>query len=346
MLPLDLVYSVADYCSIQDLYSLCLLSQYFHKCATPILYGHVTLARTKSIDLFCRTIISGRPNIRFYLKSLTLRTPWGDIKEMDAPVADSIRTALHLTPNLVDLNLSLTLMPFNAIFKDSDFPFTLRRLSGPLHASQGFIQFLNRQTLVEELYVSHTPRGFSLQRVNSDTFPRLSNVSAGFQTLSSLIPSRPLSSIGCTTLSPGEFVDFGELLMRSTSPVQYLNVVLLRSRKEIVKTVQLFIDSIPTVYDTLEDLHVTLSFPLDFVSKHNSIHARLKRYTSSQEFEELRLSLSSFSKLQTFSLSHERCNNDLPPEFCDSVTELSQLDVWKSSSPSLVSMSLFGVAPA
>ncbi|KAG9087034.1 hypothetical protein FS749_003213 [Ceratobasidium sp. UAMH 11750] len=134
--------------------------------------------------------------------------------------------------------------------------------------------------------------------------------------------------------------------MRSASPVQYLNVVLLRSRKEIVKTVQLFIDSIPTVYDTLEDLHVTLSFPLDFVSKHNSIHARLKRYTSSQEFEELRLSLSSFSKLQTFSLSHERCNNDLPPEFCDSVTELSQLDVWKSSSPSLVSMSLFGVAPA
>ncbi|KAG8796574.1 hypothetical protein FRC12_019081 [Ceratobasidium sp. 428] len=346
MLPLDIVYSVADHCSTLELHSLCLLNLYLHKSATPILYKHINLARTKSINLFCRTIITGHPVLRLYPKSLTLRTPWGDIKEMDMPAAEAIRTALHLTPNLEDLNLSLASTPFSAIFRESRFPFTLRRFTGPLHASHGFARFLSKQVLMEELYVSQTPRGFALQRIDPASLPKLCRVFSGFQTLSSLVPSRPLSRIGCTTLSPNEFAEFGDLLTCSTSPVQCLDVVLLRSRKEIVKTVQFFIDSIPAVYDTLEHLHVTLSFPLDFISKHNSIHARLKRYTSSQEFEELRFALSNFSKLQTFSLIHERCNNDLPPEFCHSVTELSQLDVWKTSSPSLVSMSLFGVAPA
>ncbi|KAG9121915.1 hypothetical protein FRC07_001937, partial [Ceratobasidium sp. 392] len=309
-------------------------------------FGIAFACVTNSLGLSVSTIISGRIILRQYPKSITIRTPGGDIKEIDAPVASAIRAALHLTPNLVDLNLSLTSTPFNAIFKDSDFPFTLRKFSGPLHSSHGFAQFLNKQSLLEELYVSHTPRGFSLQRVDPHALSKLSVVSSNFQTLLSLVPSRPLSRVDCTTLSPNEFVEFGDLLTRSAGSVCYLDVVLLRSRKEIVKTVQLFIDSIPAAYDTLEHLHVTLSFPLDFISKHNSIHARLKRYTSSQEFEELRLALGKFARLQTFSLSHERCNNDLPPEFCHSVTELNQLNVWRSSSPSLISMSLFGVAPA
>ncbi|QRV78862.1 hypothetical protein RhiJN_06877 [Ceratobasidium sp. AG-Ba] len=346
MLPLDLVYSVTDYCSIREVYSLCLLNQYFHRSTTPVLYGHVNLINTRSITLFCQTVASGCPTLRHSTKSLTLRSPWGDIKEIDALVAKSIRIALHLLPNLEDLTLSLAAAPFNAIFQESEFPFRLRRFSGPLYASDGLARFLENQTLVEQLSISHTPRGFALQAVDPGAFPGLQYISAGFQTLQSLVPSRPLVRINCTALSSSEFVEFGKLLSRSCAPVRSLEVVLLRSRKEIVKTVQLFIDSIPTVYRTLEDLHVTLSFPLDFISTHNSIRARLKCYSSSQEFEELRLALSNFSKLQTFTLSHERCNNDLTPEFCHSVTELSQLDVWKASSPSLVSMSLFGVAPA
>jgi hypothetical protein len=276
MLPLDLVYSVADYCSIAEIHSLCRLNHYFHRATVPILYGRVNLARTSSIGLFCRTILTGRPILRLYPKTIVVRTPWGDIKEMDTALAKSIRVALHITPNLVDLTLCINSTPFATIFKDSNYPFMLRRFAGPLHTSPGFAQFLNKQTLVEELYVSHTPRGFSLQRLDPDAFPDLSSISSSFQTLSSLVPSRPLSSIGCTSLSATEFPDFGELLTRSASPVRRLDVVLLRTRKEIVKTVQFFIDNIPTVYDTLEHLHVTLSFPLDFVSKHNSMHARLK----------------------------------------------------------------------
>jgi hypothetical protein len=276
MLPLDLVYSVTDHCSFDDLVSLCLLDKYFYQATVHILYSHVHLENTKSTGLFCRTMVEGRPDLRAYPKTIVVCTPWSHLKEMNTPLANSIRAALEMTPNLVNLALSVTSSNFSTIFKDSHYPFMLRTFTGPLHASTGFADFLNSQVRLEEFNVLPAPRGLSLHRIRSNAFPQLHSLSSNFQTLSHLIPSRPLSRVGCTRLLPSEFEAFGELLRHSTNPVQHVVVVLVRPRSAILSVVQSFLDELEGVFDCVEHLSITLTFPLDFVSKHNSIYARLK----------------------------------------------------------------------
>lgn len=276
MLPLDLVYSITDYCSFDDLTALCLLDKYFYRATIHLLYSHVTLEHTKSTGLFCRTMVEGRPNLRAYPKTIILCTPWSHLKEMNTPLANSIRSALELTPNVVDLTLSVTSSNFTTIFKGQRYPFMLRQFTGPLHPSTGFADFLNSQDQIEELNILPTPRGLLPQRIHPDAFPKLHSLTASFQILTYLVPSRPLSRIGCTKLLMSEFEAFGELMTRSTRPIQYLEVVLVRPRSSILGVVQGFLAELEGVFGSVEHLSITLSFPLDFVSKHNSVYARLK----------------------------------------------------------------------
>lgn len=345
MLPLDLVYSIADHCSFDDLTALCLLDKYFYRATVHLLYNHVTLEHTKSIGLFCRTMVEGRPNLRAYPKTIILCTPWNHLKEMNTPLANSIRSALELTPNLVDLTLSVTSSNFTTIFKGQHYPFMLHQFTGPMHASAGFAEFLNSQDQIEELNILPTPRGLLPQRIYPEAFPKLHSITASFQVLTYLVPSRPLYRIGCTKLLMSEFDAFGELMTRSASPIQSLEVVLVRPRSSILTVVQEFLAKLEGIFDSVEHLSVTLTFPLDFVSKHNSVYARLKQRRSTFDgFSELRTAVSKFSHIKSFHLEHERCVNDVPPEFCRSVAELSQFSVWKDSSPTLESLSVFGVS--
>ncbi|KDN34689.1 hypothetical protein RSAG8_12238, partial [Rhizoctonia solani AG-8 WAC10335] len=372
MLPLDLIYSIVDYCSFDDLISLCLLDRYFHRALIHLLYQDIYLERTKSTGLFCRTMVEGRPELRAFPKSIALCTPMSHINEIDTPLANSIRAALELTPNLVDLTLSVTSSNFTTIFKAANYPFMLRSLTAPLHASTGFADFLNSQEQLEELNVLPAARSLLLQRIQSDflnsqeqleelnvlpaarslllqriqseAFPELHTLSCNFQALAHLVPSRPLDRVGCTKLLTTEFEAFGELMTRSTTPITSIAVVLVRPRSSILGVVQAFLQSLEGISSSLEHLSITLSFPLDFVSKHNSIYARLKQRRSTFEgFSELRTAVANFNRIKSFSLEHERCVNDVPPEFCRSVAELSQFAVWKHSSPTLESLSVFGV---
>lgn len=276
MLPLDLVYSITDHCSFEDLTLLCLLDKYFYRATIHLLYKHVHLEDTKSTGLFCRTIVEGRPDLRAYPKAIVLCTPWSHLKEMNTPLANSIRAALELTPNLVDLTLSVTSSNFTTMFKDAHYPFLLRSFTGPLHASAGFADFLNSQTFVEEINVLPAPRGLSLQRIRSNAFPKLQSLSSNFQTLCHFIPSRPLSRVKCTRLLTSEFEAFGELLSRSASPVRQLEITLVRPRSAMLSVVQDLLDKLQGVSSSIEHLSIALSFPLDFVSRHSSIYARLK----------------------------------------------------------------------
>ncbi|KAH7319527.1 hypothetical protein B0J17DRAFT_724060 [Rhizoctonia solani] len=344
MLPLDLIYAIVDYCSFDDLISLCLLDRYFHHALIHLLYKEVYLEHTKSTGLFCRTMVEGRPELRVFPKSIAMCTPMSHTKEIDTPLANSIRAALELTPNIVNLTLSVTSNNLTTIFKGSKYPFMLRSLTAPLHASTGFAGFLNNQEELEEFNVLPAARGLLLQRINPNAFPRLRTLSCSFQALTHLVPSRPLNRVSCTKLLMTEFEAFGELVTRSTAPITSIDVVLVRPRSSILGVVQAFLQNLESISSNLEHLSITLSFPLDFVSKHNSIYARLKQRRSTFEgFSELRTAVSKFSRLKSFSLEHERCVNDVPPEFCRSVAELSQFAVWKHSSPTLESLSVFGV---
>ncbi|KAG8701307.1 hypothetical protein FRC11_012273, partial [Ceratobasidium sp. 423] len=276
MLPLDLIYSIVDYCSFEDLVSLCLLDRYFHRALIHLLYKDVYLEHTKSTGLFCRTMVEGRPQLRAFPKSITVCTPMNHMKEINTPLANSIRAALELTPNLVDLTLSVTSSNFTTIFKGSKYPFMLQKLSAPLHASAGFADFLNRQEQLEEFNVLPAPRGLLLQRIRPDAFPELHILSCNFQALAHLLPSRPLNRIGCTKLLTTEFEAFGELMTRSTAPISSVDVVLVRPRSSMLGVVQAFLQSLEGISNSLEHLSITLSYPLDFVSKHNSMYARLK----------------------------------------------------------------------
>ncbi|CAE6419129.1 hypothetical protein AG1IA_07370 [Rhizoctonia solani AG-1 IA] len=344
MLPLDLIYSIVDYCSFDDLVSLCLLDKYFHRAIIHLLYKDVYLEHTKSTGLFCRTMVEGRPELRAFPKSLTICTPMSHMKEIDTPLANSIRAALELTANLADLTLSVTASNFMTIFKGSKYTFTLRSLTAPLHASAGFADFLNSQKRLKEFNVLPAARGLLLQRIHPDAFPELHALSCNFQALTYLIPSRPLSRIACTKLLTTEFEAFGDLLTRSAVPIMSVDVVLVRPRSSMLGVVQAFLQSLEGVSSSIEHLSITLSFPLDFVSKHNSIYARLKQRRSTFEgFSEIRTAVAQFYRIKSFSLEHERCVNDVPPEFCRSVAELSHFGVWKQSSPALESLSIFGV---
>ncbi|CAE6455426.1 hypothetical protein ACGC1H_005771 [Rhizoctonia solani] len=344
MLPLDLIYSIVDYCSFDDFISLCLLDRYFHRALIHLLYKDIYLEHTKSTGLFCRTMVEGRSELRAFPKSIAICTPMSHMKEIDTPLAHSIRAALELTPNLVDLTLSMTSSNFTTIFKGANYPFTLRRLTAPLHASAGFAGFLNSQEQLEEFNVLPAARGLLLQRIHPDAFPELHTLSCNFQALAHLVPSRPLNRIGCTKLLMTEFEAFGELMTRSTTPITSIDVVLVRPRSSILGVVQAFLQSLEGISCSLEHLSIILSFPLDFVSKHNSIYARLKQRRSTFEgFSELRTAVANFNRIKLFSLEHERCINDVPPEFCRSVAELSHFAVWKHSSPTLESLSVFGV---
>lgn len=276
MIPNDLIYAILDYCTILEVQSLCLLNKYFYRAIIHVLYRNVNLERTKSISLFCRTILHGRPGLRAYPKVLVISTPWNNVGEMNTPLANAIRGALELTPNVEDLTLHLTSAPFTNIFNNSRYPFMLRRFTGPLHASAGFAKFLNEQVLLEDLNVSRTPRGLSMQKIDTSAVPKLSSLSSSWETLSTLVPSRPLSSIGCSKLASNEFAAFGKLLTRSATPVRSIEVVLLRPRHAIVDLARLFIENLQGVNDSLEHLSITLSFSLDFVSHSNSIYARLR----------------------------------------------------------------------
>jgi hypothetical protein len=198
------------------------------------------------------------------------------MKEIDTPLANSIRSALELTPNLIDLTLSVTSSNFTTIFKGSKYPFMLRSLTAPLHASTGFADFLNSQKQLGELNVLPAARGLLLQRIRRDSFPKLRVLSCNFQALTYLVPSRPLSRIACTKLLTTEFEAFGDLLTRSTAPIISVDVVLVRPRSSMLGVVQAFLRSLEAISSSIEHLSITLSFPLDFVSKHNSIYARLK----------------------------------------------------------------------
>ncbi|CAE6440497.1 unnamed protein product [Rhizoctonia solani] len=344
MLPLELVYSIVDYCTFEDIVSLCLLDKYFHRALIHLLYKDIYLENIKSTGLFCRTMVEGRPELRAFPQSIAVCTPTSHMKEIDTPLANSIRAALELTPNLVDLTLSVTSSNFTTIFKGANYPFVLRKLTAPLHASAGFADFLNNQEQLEELNVLPAARGLLLQRVQPDAFPELHNLSCNFQALAHLVPSRPLNRIGCTKLLTTEFEAFGEIMTRSTAPVTRIDVVLVRPRSSILGVVQAFLQSLEGISSSLEHLSITLSFPLDFISKHNSIYARLKQRRSTLEgFSELRTAVANFNQIKSFSLEHERCINDVPPEFCRSIAELSQFVVWKQSSPTLESLSVFGV---
>ncbi|KAJ1299797.1 hypothetical protein OPQ81_000696 [Rhizoctonia solani] len=331
----------AKRCGPVGLYSV----RYFHRALIHLLYKDIYLEHTKSTGLFCRTMVEGRPELRAFPKSITVCTPLSHMKEINTPLANSIRAALELTPNLVDLTLSVTSSNFATIFKGSEYPFMLRRLTAPLHASAGFADFLNAQQQLEEFNVLPAARGLLVQRIRPDAFPELQILSCNFQTLTHLVPSRPLSRIGCTKLLTNEFEAFGELMTRSAAPITSVDVILVRPRSSMLGVVQAFLQCLEGISATLEHLSITLSFPLDFVSKHNSIYARLKQRRSTFEgFSELRTAVSNFGRIRSFSLEHERCVNDVPPEFCRSVVELSQFTVWKQSSPTLESLSVFGVS--
>ncbi|CAE6455431.1 unnamed protein product [Rhizoctonia solani] len=231
-LPIDIVLCIGDYCNRNELRALSLLNKATCGGIAPSLYHDVTLGNRKSIDSFCNAIINGRVELRSYPRTISFSPRITPIKTLNT-LAPHIRQALALTTNLADLTLALPSKIVKAIFRDARFGFTLQRFSCPLIAQTKFNRFLLEQPMIKELIVLGDVRGKTnvgtlVRNPDEDLLPNLDFVSANYDTLSALIPGRPIRHIstGSALLGVPQFQTFGDTLARSSVPIYSLSVCI------------------------------------------------------------------------------------------------------------------------
>ncbi|KAG8701306.1 hypothetical protein FRC11_012272, partial [Ceratobasidium sp. 423] len=228
-LPVDIVLCIADYCNLHDLCVLSLVNRAICDGIAPSLYHYVTLRNRRSIDSFCNAIITGRVELRTYPRTIVFSPRITPIKTLNI-LAPHIRQALALTTNLVDLTLRLPSKIVKAIFRDARLSFTLNRLACPLIAQTKFNRFLLEQSAIKELVILGDVRGkinvgTLIRNPDGSLLPNLDTVSANYDTLSALIPGRPLKHIstGTAILQVPHFQTFGATLAQSSVPVDSLD---------------------------------------------------------------------------------------------------------------------------
>jgi hypothetical protein len=233
----------------------------------PSLYRSVTLKNRKSIEIFCGTIVNGRTELRYYPRTVAFSPKKTLIKTLNTLVLH-IQKALGLMTSLVDLTLALPSKTVKAIFRDAHVSPILCRLSCPLVAQTGFKRFLLEQSMITDIVVLGDVRGkinvgTLIRNPDETLLPNLESVSANYDTLTALIPGRPLKHIstGPAILSVPHFQNFGATLAQSSAPIHSLSVCVSCAPFLLGAVVNHLIESLNENRVFPRTLSMTLVFP-------------------------------------------------------------------------------------
>ncbi|CAE6457795.1 unnamed protein product [Rhizoctonia solani] len=339
-LPTDIVLCIADYCKLHELCMLSLLSKAICAGIAPSLYHYVTLRNRKSIESFCSAVVNGRPELRNYPRTVVLSPKKTLIKTLNALVS-SIRQTLGLMTGLGDLTLALPSKIVKAIFRDAHLSPTLRRLSCPLVAQTGFKRFLLEQSMITDLIILGDVRGkinvgTLIRNPEDSLLPNLESVSANYDTLSALIPGRPLKRIstGSAILNVPHFQTFGATLARSSVPIHSLSVCISCAPFLLGAVVNHLIESLNENLVFPRTLSMTLVFPEKTSADQRTIYPHLQECLQLMKIGEL-------DGLEELEVSAQ----DFPcplTEFHRIAHEVALLPCWTSLCPTLKQVTLFG----
>ncbi|CEL58542.1 hypothetical protein RSOLAG1IB_12148 [Rhizoctonia solani AG-1 IB] len=266
-LPTDIVLCIVDYCKLHEICMLSLLNKATCVGIAPSLYRSVTLKNRKSIESFCGAIVNGRAELRYYPRAVAFSPKKTLIKTLSTLVLH-IQKALGLMTSLVDLTLALPSKTVKAIFRDAHLSSTLRRLSCPLVAQTGFKRFLLEQSMIADIMVLGDVRGkinvgTLIRNPDGTLLPNLESVSANYDTLTALIPGRPLKHIstGSAILSVPHFQTFGATLAQSSTPIHSLGICISCAPFLLGAVVNHLIESLNENRVFPRTLSMTLVFP-------------------------------------------------------------------------------------
>ncbi|CAE7180353.1 unnamed protein product [Rhizoctonia solani] len=346
-LPAELVHLIIRHDRSTSL-PLGLANKQYYYIVMPVLYERVTLKGGRAINAFYNTLVMGNPMLREYPRSLHLErvslTPFDDAGSQ----RQAVKQLLMHVPNITDLNLALDRSTIQYLLEDPQYPFRLLKLEIFPRKNASFVEFLKTQPDIQQLtlnfdpYLEHYyPTDWSevTSPLAPDILPKLKSVQSDMAGLGFLVPSRPITSISISDFQ--EYTGFHKILAKSSAPLEYLKErIHLKSFSWGTTIASQCLPSLKFCHTSLIEYSLRI-FPKSYVS--NSVLFFLED-DRSNSLAKIRGALSAFPGLKKFTLSFRSDQfNDLTPQFCESVPELSRFQVWKECCPKLEEVIIFGI---
>ncbi|CAE6458794.1 unnamed protein product, partial [Rhizoctonia solani] len=356
----DLLVMISEYLREDpgSLSRLCLTCRYVHAAVIEVLYQRVVLHRARAIEIFCTTILEGRPGLRLIPWYLWVGpAQYGRHPEI-VYLVSRLRRTLNLLPKLQVLTFTATAKSFGNVYSGLlECPFKLRTLAAPYHTNLSLVQFLQSQPSVETLRLhdldTEPPRALSIvQHINDlsaqgDFLPHLKFLSADPRVLSALVAGRPISHVEISVGSwlsgePQALRGLIEALTRTSVPLVSLKHNLRNIRIHLWGTK--FLNQLKTtcIKSTLNSLHVTLPVIMRPVLERASsaigpMGAHISRTFGSQ--------LDGFTTLNNFELSLDGItfSDSSLEEIIAVLGDMSELRTWRSYCETLERVTLYGV---
>ncbi|KAJ1300052.1 hypothetical protein OPQ81_011172 [Rhizoctonia solani] len=350
-LPTELVYMmVSDHLAAA---ALTLVNRYYNHIVTPILYGEITLEGCIALKAFGGTLATGRPILRQYPRSLYLFHYPENAHNDTECLKQTIRQILMHVPNLVDLHLTLNPLVVRYLLKEPKYPFMLGKLRMVPTKDSLFIEFLKTQPHIEhlhlmsgsgddDLYFKPGWHGVSTT-LEPQILPNLKSIKSDKASVSFLTPHHPVTSI--SLFQSHKDLDFHKDLAKSSAPLERLSECI--QLWEVPWETGIVSRCLPSLEFCQQSLR---EYSLDIVgTDYRLIQCSVLLFLKNRDDPSYGLSsvkkgLSAFPELEKFRLNfHIDWYNDLTPQFCETVPELSEFGVWKESCPKLQEVTLFGV---
>ncbi|KAG9078093.1 hypothetical protein FRC06_008537 [Ceratobasidium sp. 370] len=270
-------------------------------------------------------------------------------KVFTAPVHSDLRKVLSNTPNLQSLGLLVAPSIIESALRDLRCPFVLTRFTCLFSCGKELFRFLANQTTLEELVFSAEGRAIPitgedpLANFNSRSLPRLESVSANLNTLSILIPGRPVNKarLGASRLTNANHESFARVLSQST--VQ-LDVVELSSD---LAGATLLLSNDDGLLPALRRYHIQprqLTLNLIMPKYHYPQGAELYQDHYLSILNALRdLDLDGFTRMETFEIIQRLGPTSWVTQDQPFVQEYSILETMNQTCPSIKVLNLFGL---
>ncbi|KAH7319528.1 hypothetical protein B0J17DRAFT_685918 [Rhizoctonia solani] len=340
-LPVDIVLCIADYCDTYERCTLSLVNKATCDVIAPSLYHYVTLRNRKSIDSFCNAIINGRLELRGYPRTVAFSPRITAIKALNI-LAPHIRQALAFMTNVVDLTLALPSKIVKAIFRNAQLCFSLRKLSCPVIAQTKFNRFLLEQSMIRHLVILGDVRGkinvgTLIRNPNENLLPNLECVSANYDTLSALIPSRPLKHIstGSAILNVPHFQTFGAILAQSSVPIHSLSINISCAPFLLGAVINHLFESLNENQVFPRELSIAIIFPEKISSDPRMVYPHVQECLQ-------RMKIDSLDGLEVLEISARDCPCPLTTEFHCIAKDIALLARWSGLCSNLKQVTLFG----
>ncbi|CAE6416329.1 unnamed protein product [Rhizoctonia solani] len=345
-LPPELIPLLGTDCRISA--ALALVNKHYNEAITPILYKNIFLYRLGVFKKLSNTLTTGHSRLRRYPRYLFI-SYWYDSWELigHEPVMHIKQILMH-APNLSTLNLRIKEPVARYLIETPQYPFKLRQLVMRPVQDATFVEFLKTQSEIEyvRLWASDNEKDWHTgpSPLQPDILPKLRSVQSNETNVSFLLPYHPVTRVQVFGLLRDPEVH--KQIAKSLAPLESLSECIALSEHPWESGI------ISQWLPSLEFCRSSLSeYSLDMYTVNPEIDSPsiilfFKERGSGPPYGlyTLRNGLSAFTTLRKFSLDLPSYNQStLTPEFCRTVPELSRLEVWQESCPSLEEVKLFGV---